>query len=673
MRLFLLALLQLSRSLVLDISADCGAVGDNSTLNTHAINACVQRAQPGDTVLVPRGVFLTGTVSLRAGQTLLFAQGGWLQGSANASDYGPDWDYWHVVQAVAAPGVRVLAEQRGGGGIVGAMWQMVQSFDAAAQFFTPVSWQGIAGCTGECRPKNLALIDSSNSELRDFALLDSSDWTLLLRRSSSVLVDGLYIRGNQMWGNNDGADIESGSNITLSNLDIATGDDCIAMRSGNCNTMRTPWPLPLPPLDSVRIVNCTLSSSSSAIKVENLFMRDHGNVTNIEVDNVTIYASNRGIGVWQRRSGPSGGYMGNLSFRNLRIETRYMDSPNWWGSGEALVVTSVPEDAAQLATGLPGIHSVLFENIAAVAEGGCLFSARGQAATNPLALERLTLRNVSLTIAASQGRSSSFVHNQLDFRPVDPGGGAPNTVPMLVSGLVFEGVVGAAVQGGSSVTFQPPRQAYWAGAGSAGVCVSGSAALSPDFVCHTAAAAAAAPPALCSAPRGGSGAPTCSLSPGMNNHGVNLLQSAATSAQDCCSQCGEEPGCVGFTYVYGNGDCYLKSAVEAATADSAVESGSLTGGGGGGGGGCTFSPGQNSHGDNLPGQPGTAGDETACCAACTAQAGCVGFTFVPGNKDCECCRSFLAPFCLPPSLTLSLTHTVTLRRLPEVSPGPTHT
>ena len=65
----------------------------------------------------------------------------------------------------------------------------------------------------------------------------------------------------------------------------------------------------------------------------------------------------------QRISGPSGGWMGNITMRNSVIETRFMFGSQWWGSGEGLVVTSVPENAAQAVVGLPGIHNVTFENI----------------------------------------------------------------------------------------------------------------------------------------------------------------------------------------------------------------------------------------------------------------------------------------------------------------------
>ena len=65
----------------------------------------------------------------------------------------------------------------------------------------------------------------------------------------------------------------------------------------------------------------------------------------------------------------------------------------------------------------------------------------------------------------------------------------------------------------------------------------------------------------------------CALQPGMNNHGVNLVQSAATSAQDCCSQCREASGCLGFTFVPAEGRCYVKSALGAPVADAGAVSG----------------------------------------------------------------------------------------------------
>lgn len=461
-----------SGSTVFDIATDCGAVGDNATMNTAAIQACFDRASaagPGSVVVVPPGVFLTGTTSLSSGTTLRFSTGGWLQASSDPSDYSADWDYWHAVQAVNASDVALCADSRGGGGIVGAMWQMVASYSAAQQMWTPRSWAGVGGCVGECRPKNLAFIDVRGLSVVGVALRYSSDWTLLLRRCHDALLDGLVIEGSRAWPNGDGMDIESGGNISLVNLNISTGDDAIAMRSGNCNALRTPWPAPLQPLSGVRVANCTLASSSAAIKIENLFQADHGNVSDIAISDVTIVDSNRGIGIWQRVAGPSGGWMGNISVQRATIATRFMFGSAWWGSGEGIVVTSVPENAAQAATGLPGIHNVSFEDVTIVADNGMLFSSRGQETTNPRAIDGLTLRNVSLLITRAEGDTSTWA--QRDFRPIDEGGSAPNTVPALVDGIVFENVAGADLVDVYVAFDAARRQPYWDGVNNAGVCV----------------------------------------------------------------------------------------------------------------------------------------------------------------------------------------------------------
>ena len=137
MFMILILLLQVLTLLVVadvfNIVKDCGAVGDNSTCNTAAITSCFAKAamHHHSTVLVPTGVFLTGTVNMPSYTTLLFEDGAWLQGSNNPSAYSADWDYWHVVQSINTTGIKILgARNRADNcGIVGNLWGMVRSFD----------------------------------------------------------------------------------------------------------------------------------------------------------------------------------------------------------------------------------------------------------------------------------------------------------------------------------------------------------------------------------------------------------------------------------------------------------------------------------------------------------------------------------------------------------------
>merc|ERR1711991_386861 len=56
----------------------------------------------------------------------------------------------------------------------------------------------------------------------------------------------------------------------------------------------------------------------------------------------------------------------------------------------------------------------------------------------------------------------------------------------------------------------------------------------------------------------------CNMMPGKNNDGTNLKSSAdsTSSAEECCSKCSSTAGCVGFTWVHDNKECWMKSAVD---------------------------------------------------------------------------------------------------------------
>ena len=72
----------------IDIS-EHGAVGDGKTLNSKAIqtaiDACAQNG--GGTILIPKGVFLSGALFFKPGVNLELFEGAVLKGSANINDY----------------------------------------------------------------------------------------------------------------------------------------------------------------------------------------------------------------------------------------------------------------------------------------------------------------------------------------------------------------------------------------------------------------------------------------------------------------------------------------------------------------------------------------------------------------------------------------------------------
>ena len=75
-------------AMVLSIK-DCGAVADGVTLDTQAIQSAIDQVSSsgGGTVLVPSGVYLTGSIWLKDNVNLHLEAGAVIKGSPDINDY----------------------------------------------------------------------------------------------------------------------------------------------------------------------------------------------------------------------------------------------------------------------------------------------------------------------------------------------------------------------------------------------------------------------------------------------------------------------------------------------------------------------------------------------------------------------------------------------------------
>ena len=462
-----------------------GAVPDNATLNTAAIQRAIAAAAAvgaeAHVLVPPPGVFKTGALALASNVYLVLPTGATLHGAAALSAYtdvaGGDWDRWDVLHTRGANNTGVLGDAGGGGTLAGPMWQMISGYDAAQNQLTPVTWAGEHGCRGECRPRLLVFEDCVNVTVANVRLVDSADWTQLYRRTAGVLLANLTVAGSQQWPNNDGVDFESCAGVVVRNSSFFTGDDCIVLASGNCNDMRVPWPEPFgaySPTRDVLIENVTLSSSSAALKWEAIFQPWHGDVLNVTVRGALIHDSNRGIGFQQRTGG--GAFRGALLEGVRVLRTRGVVGSDWWGAGEALWLTSLPEGPGFNYT-LGGVHDVVLRDCELEGEQGGIVLARG--ATGAGAVTGLLLQNVTLRVGVYGNATRRGLH---DLRPLRVGN---QTLQHSVTGWYWGGVGGGAGQGarvlGGAAGFEGPPQAWWArgtcsdAEGSPGVQVAGMA------------------------------------------------------------------------------------------------------------------------------------------------------------------------------------------------------
>ena len=234
---------------------DTGAVGDGKTLCTRAIQRAIDRlSRSGGTVVVPKGVFLTGAVHLKPGVNLHIARGGILQGSTNVKHYSrtPTRIEGHtepwcpaIVNAISCDHLRITGAGmiRGGGR---PFWDSFWN-----RYLADNSTRNL----DVYRPRNIFIQDCRDVLVSGIRLRDSGFWNLHFFRCRNVTVRGVDIRAPYPSPSTDGIDIDSCRDVLIYGCHISVNDDSIAIK-GNKGPFAAKL-ADIPPVEHVRIINCT--------------------------------------------------------------------------------------------------------------------------------------------------------------------------------------------------------------------------------------------------------------------------------------------------------------------------------------------------------------------------------------------------------------------------------
>jgi hypothetical protein len=377
------------------------------------------------------GPVYTGSFNLTSGVWLCLADGSELVGSDSSKDYvavvsttsdtGP-FDFplvgiynvqnTGIIGSGGGPGVQGTLN----GGLNSPSGNHIRSYDPVNNFLLPEEWP-LPGCTPfNCRPKLIVAHLSSALAFVGVSIVNSALWTLTLAECNDVLISQSYIYGSRQYPNNDGVDVISTSNVVITDTEIRTGDDCIALITHTSL-----------PVQNVTLHNLALSSSSSAIHLAVFDAEASGDVRDVAASAVTITDSNRGITISPRFGS---GSMYNLSFQNISIETRFF-TPVWWGVAEPIHISAAWTSEEHQWNG--SVHSIRFSNINAVAENSALFYSNLTQGLPPL--QDVVLENSVFVLQKWSNVSARGVH---DLRPAlaEEGG----LIPALIDGFYVEGV-----------------------------------------------------------------------------------------------------------------------------------------------------------------------------------------------------------------------------------------
>ena len=266
---------------------DFGAVGDGKTVNTVAIQKAIDKcSESGGQVLIPPGIFVSGTLYLKSKVNLHVEANGVLKGSPSFTDYPSNEVKYKNAFTHYADG---------------------KSYDNKAFIFAErvsnISFTGTGTIDGNgdsaefqlgddnneksrSRPCMLLIIDSKNISLSDLHLTNSAYWLQNYLGCENLKLQRLKIF-NQSNYNQDGIDIDA-KNVLIEDCVIDVDDDGICFKSHDRNRM----------VGNAVVRNCTISSNCNAIKFGTTSI---GGLKNVSIENCTIKkASADHIRNWQK-------------------------------------------------------------------------------------------------------------------------------------------------------------------------------------------------------------------------------------------------------------------------------------------------------------------------------------------------------------------------------------
>ncbi len=395
---------------------DFGAVNDGVTLNTKAIQKAIdtQAESGGGTVIIPTGVFISGTINLRSNITLHLENGATLRGSANLEDYDIyangnqlglifSEDIENVVISgsgtIDGNGRAYVYPNR-----VKDLWHELKQYtrqgDAYLDTLKGIQDGPVVPFEHE-RPYQMLLFSGvKNLTITGVTIKDSPFWAVHVADSDGIIVQGVRVRNSLLMANADGLNFTSSSNIVISDCDIIAGDDALAF-SGYSVHHEIPGYRDIRRVsENVSVSNCIIQTRSSGIRVGGLSQND---IRNYRFDNITIYDSNRGIGVFLNMDGS----VENIHFSNMTIQTR-LHTGDWWGNGEPIHISVVEGGPIEKELGIA--RNITFNNIDISSETGVLVYS-----DKPDALQDVYFKNVNIKI--KNGKLQDEYGGNFDLRP----------------------------------------------------------------------------------------------------------------------------------------------------------------------------------------------------------------------------------------------------------------
>jgi polygalacturonase len=367
-----------------------GAKGDGTTKDTIAVQKAIDECtagKGGGTVEVPAGTYVIAPIVLKSNMTLHLAKGATLLGSPDMTDYSKVVFARHptvqpLVGSVNAENITINGEGTidGNGHI---WWDYVRG----------VRNSGVLG-TDHPRPMGVVFDHSKHIRMEGVTVQNSGFWQIVPYYADDLVFRNLRVLA-PLSPNTDAIDPFSSSNIVIDHVFASTGDDNVAIKSGEINS-----PGPDDPSKNITITDCTFERGHGI----SIGSEIAGGVQNVHVERVSFKGTDNGIRIKSARD--RGNDVSNISYKDITMEnvkiaiyiTEFYASRDPAGEVPAEPVTRLT----------PKFHDITMENVTATGSGVAA-SIVGLPESPVLGL---TLKNVH--IEAKTGMSIAYAKVTMD-------------------------------------------------------------------------------------------------------------------------------------------------------------------------------------------------------------------------------------------------------------------
>ncbi|MFM2477943.1 glycoside hydrolase family 28 protein [Celerinatantimonas sp. MCCC 1A17872] len=410
------------------------AVADGKTVVTkqlqQTIDACSQ--QGGGIVSLHKGTWLSGPLSLKNGVTLNLEKGSTLLADNSEKLFKRAF----IGSKAQAGEAFILANHVSNVGVTGSgtvngsgkelwwpeakkVYQIVKVQGNKEYFFK--HYPGIPLANGVPRPWLIEFNDVNNGHFGAILATNSPMWNIVLRNSQHISFDGTRVRNPEDSFNSDGVDVVASQHITMKHLDISTGDDDIAIKSGLAN-------VPL------------IAHASSDIEISDSVIHEgHGvsvgsetanGIGKVYIHDVRFDKTLNGFRVKSARD--RGAQIGPIVVNNLKmidVQTPILFTESYTGQSGAADAPLPAIKAAPITKTTPFIHDVSITNLVAVnANIAGIFNGLPESPLKNIQLKDIDIRSkLGIKTAYAQISADNLHVSAQQGQPINQGPGTELT------------------------------------------------------------------------------------------------------------------------------------------------------------------------------------------------------------------------------------------------------